>query len=150
MSAEARFGAGQRVLLACAGDVPALRPALEACRAAWPQAHLALLVPAAERDAAPDWAAEVLAPTTFWTPELPERLRAGRFDAAVILTAPGDSPHGLGYLCALAGIPERAGVSDEFGGQALTHWVRPGQADSAFTLPYDLCTTHDCATQERS
>lgn len=108
----------QRVLLACTEEVSALRPALEAYRAALPQAHLTLLVPAGQQNAAPGWASEVLAPATFWTPDLPERLRAGRFGAALILTVPGDSPHGLGYLGALAGIPVRAGVSGEFGGRA--------------------------------
>lgn len=134
MSVEPRFGAEQRVLLACPGSLSVLRPTLEGCRAAWPEAHLTLLVPAAEREDVPGWAANVLAPQTLWTPDLPGQLRTGRFDAAVILTAPGDSPHGLGYLCALAGIPLRAGVSAEFGGQALTSWVKPRGADPARDL----------------
>lgn len=141
MSTEALFGAGHRVLLACTGDLATLRPALETCRAAWPEAHLRLLVPAAERNAVPTWAEDVLAPETFWTADLPERLRAEQLDAALILTAPGDSPHGLGYLCALAGIPVRAGVSGEFGGQALTYWLKPGNADPASILLTDLLTT---------
>lgn len=132
MSVEGRFGAGQRVLLACTGSLATLRPALEDCRAAWPEASLTLLVPAGERENVPDWAADLLAPETFWTPDLIARL--GGFGAAVILTAPGDSPHGLGYLCALAGIPVRAGVSEEFGGQALTDWVKPRGSHPAADL----------------
>lgn len=112
-----------RVLLACTGNLPHLRPALETCRAAWPEAQFTVLAPSPERDALPDWA-QALTPESFWTSDVLERLRGGQFGAAVILTAPGDSPHGLGYLCALAGIPERAGVSREFGGQTLTRWVR--------------------------
>ncbi|MEF2277450.1 hypothetical protein V3W47_04005 [Deinococcus sp. YIM 134068] len=120
-----------QVLLACTRNVAALRPQLDGCRAAWPDAHLSLLVPSSEREAVPSWAAEVLAPESFWTPRLLDTLRAGNFAAAVLLTTPGDSPHGLGYLCALAGIPWTAGVSAEFGGQTLTHWVKPGGADPA-------------------
>jgi len=48
-------------------------------------------------------------------------LRQQRFAAALILTAPGQSPYTLGYLCYLAGIPIRVGRSQEFGGQVLTH-----------------------------
>lgn len=48
-------------------------------------------------------------------------LRQQRFAAAIILTAPGQSPYTLGYLCYLAGIPIRVGRSREFGGQVLTH-----------------------------
>ncbi|WP_084045699.1 hypothetical protein [Deinococcus hopiensis] len=118
----------QRALLACTGNVAALLPELETYRAAWPNAHLTLLVPAAERNEAPLWAGDVLAPATFWTRDLVETLRAGRFNAAFLLTPPGDSPHGLGYLCALAGIPVRVGVSAEFGGQALTEWIKPALA----------------------
>lgn len=132
--------AGARVLLACTGKVAALRPALEECRAAWPDAHLTLLVLATEREAVPGWESEVLAPGSFWTPEVLEILRAGSFDTAVILSLPGDSPHGLGYLCALAGIPGRVGVSSEFGGHSLTRWVRPGEADPAPTLLADRLT----------
>ncbi|EYB69152.1 hypothetical protein DEIPH_ctg011orf0136 [Deinococcus phoenicis] len=146
---------GQRVLLACTGDLTALRPALEECRAAWPDAHFTLLIPAGEGGHLPGWAASVMAPGTFWTPDLLDRLRAGRFDAALILTAPGDSPHGLGYLCALAGIPVRAGVSGEFGGQTLTRWLKParsgpGTPDPASTLLTGLFSTASCSSPERS
>lgn len=58
-------------------------------------------------------------------------LRQGGFDAAVILTAPGQSPYTLGYLCYLAGIPIRIGRSSEFGGQVLSHCAPPDQDDNA-------------------
>ncbi|MBW4463225.1 MAG: hypothetical protein KME47_23735 [Nodosilinea sp. WJT8-NPBG4] len=56
-------------------------------------------------------------------------LRQGGFDAAVILTAPGQSPYTLGYLCYLAGIPIRIGQSGEFGGQVLSQCVPSDQND---------------------
>lgn len=52
-------------------------------------------------------------------------LRQQQFDAALILTVPGQSPYTLGYLCYLAGIPVRVGRSLEFGGQVLTHCWEP-------------------------
>ena len=52
-------------------------------------------------------------------------LRQQQFDAAVILTAPDQSPYTLGYLCYLAGIPIRIGHSHEFGGQVLSHCSPP-------------------------
>lgn len=58
-------------------------------------------------------------------------LRQGGFDAAIMLTAPGQSPYTLGYLCYLAGIPIRIGQSSEFGGQVLSHCVPPDQDDDA-------------------
>lgn len=52
-------------------------------------------------------------------------LRRGQFDAAIVFTHPGYSPHPLAYLCYLAGIPQRFGQSSEFGGGVLSHWVKP-------------------------
>lgn len=53
------------------------------------------------------------------------RLRARRFDAALIFGSPSYSPYPIAYACLLAGVPIRAGLSSESGGAALTHWVRP-------------------------
>ncbi|WP_035994327.1 glycosyltransferase family 9 protein [Leptolyngbya sp. KIOST-1] len=62
-------------------------------------------------------------------------LRHQQFDAAVILTAPGQSPYTLGYLCYLAGIPIRIGQSHEFGGQVLSHCSPPpGDGDCGHLL----------------
>lgn len=47
------------------------------------------------------------------------------FDAAIILTAPGQSPYAAAYLCYLAGIPIRIGQSHEFGGSILSHCITP-------------------------
>ncbi len=46
-------------------------------------------------------------------------------DGAIIFTARGESPHPDGYRCYLAGIPFRAGMSSEFAGGVLSHWVKP-------------------------
>jgi ADP-heptose:LPS heptosyltransferase len=46
-------------------------------------------------------------------------------DGAFILTKRGESPHPDGYKYYLAGIPMRAGISSEFSGGVLSHWVRP-------------------------
>lgn len=85
----------------------------------FPQAHLAIVTPAQaaglllSSTSAPDWHRAIA-----W-------LRQQQFDAAVIFTAPGQSPYTLGYLCHLAGIPIRIGQSHEFGGQVLSHCSPP-------------------------
>jgi ADP-heptose:LPS heptosyltransferase len=56
---------------------------------------------------------------------LVERLRQCRFDAAIVLTAPHQSPFSLAYLCYLAEIPIRLGQSQEFGGGVLSHCIHP-------------------------
>lgn len=52
-------------------------------------------------------------------------IQACHFDAAIILTAPSQSPYQLAYLCYLAGIPIRLGQSQEFGGGVLSHCIQP-------------------------
>jgi ADP-heptose:LPS heptosyltransferase len=47
------------------------------------------------------------------------------FDAAIIFTAPFQSPYTIAYLCYLAGIPVRIGQSCEFGGTVLSTCVSP-------------------------
>ena len=54
-----------------------------------------------------------------------DRLQQGSFDAAIVLTAPHQSPYSLAYLCYLAKIPIRIGQSQEFGGGVLSHWIQP-------------------------
>ena len=49
-------------------------------------------------------------------------------DAAIILTAPGQSPYAAGYLCYLADIPIRMGQSCEFGGGVLSHGLPPPES----------------------
>lgn len=57
--------------------------------------------------------------------QLVETLSSHTFDAAVLLTAPGQSPFSIGYLCYLAAIPIRIGQSQEFGGGVLSHCITP-------------------------
>ncbi|MGB3296545.1 MAG: hypothetical protein WBB01_26465 [Phormidesmis sp.] len=57
-------------------------------------------------------------------------LHSGRFDAAIIFTAAGQSPYRAAYLCYLAGIPLRISQSCEFGGGVLSHcFVPPPSGD---------------------
>ncbi|MCY7320496.1 MAG: hypothetical protein LH660_01500 [Phormidesmis sp. CAN_BIN36] len=60
--------------------------------------------------------------------ELIQILKSEHFDAAILLSH-GQSPYPLGYLCYLAEIPIRVGVSREFGGRVLSHWVNPIEHD---------------------
>ncbi len=60
--------------------------------------------------------------------ELIQILKSEQFDAAILL-GHGQSPYPLGYLCYLAEIPIRVGMSQEFGGGVLSHWVNPIQQD---------------------
>ena len=55
--------------------------------------------------------------------DLVTRLAARRYAAAVVLTSFSQSPWPAGYALQRAGVPVRAGMSKEFGGTALTHWV---------------------------
>lgn len=72
----------------------------------------------------PDSWSQALAPAADGRVELIEGLRSRHFDAAVILTDPGQSPYPAGYACYLAGIPLRLGQSVEFGGGVLSLQVK--------------------------
>jgi ADP-heptose:LPS heptosyltransferase len=54
-----------------------------------------------------------------------DRLRAGRWDAAFILTSFRQAAWPPAYAIYLAGIPVRVGFAREFGGSVLTHPVEP-------------------------
>jgi ADP-heptose:LPS heptosyltransferase len=57
--------------------------------------------------------------------QLIQKIRDRAFDAAIIFTAPSQSPYSLAYLCYLAGIPIRIGQSREFGGGVLSFCIQP-------------------------
>ncbi|PZV07414.1 MAG: hypothetical protein DCF32_07330 [Leptolyngbya sp.] len=95
-------------------------------RAMVPEAELTVV----ESRQVASWLSADEATLVDW-PQAISWLRQGGFDAAIMLTAPGQSPYTLGYLCYLAGIPIRVGQSGEFGGQVLSHCAPPDQDDDA-------------------
>jgi ADP-heptose:LPS heptosyltransferase len=119
------------------GDVIMCGPALRALRAAAPDAKLDLLASSAGAAVAPllpelDGVLTVSASWQQLDPaavparddrDLIDRIRDGGYDAAVILTSFSQSPWPVAYLCRFAGVPIRVGMSKEFGGAGLTHWV---------------------------
>jgi ADP-heptose:LPS heptosyltransferase len=132
-------GALRRVLLVRLdnlGDVLLTTPALRAVRRGLPGAHLTLMAGPSGVEVGrlnPDLDAvfPYRAPNEDVYFELPqdpgrelgamERLREGRFDAAIIFTSYKQSALPAAYLCYLAGIPLRAAGSFEGPGSLLTH-----------------------------
>ena len=135
------------------GDVVMVTPALRALRAALrPGARLDLLASSGGAALAPllPWVDDVAPWRAAWQdasgalPQDParelalvERLRA--YDAVVVFTSFAQSPHAVAYAAYLAGVPVRAGVSKEFGGSVLSHWLRAPadeqhQSDRALAL----------------
>lgn len=60
------------------------------------------------------------------------------FEAAIVLTAPGQSPYPVAYRCYLAGIPIRVGQSIEFGGGVLSHCIEPIETDDPIAHHWHL------------
>ena len=133
------------------GDVLLTGPALAALRSAAPHAELDLLASPAGAAAAqllPEVDETVVARVSWQqiavTAEPPDtdlvfRIAARHYAAAVVLTSFSQSPWPAGYALQRAGVPLRAGMSKEFGGTALTHWVPAAddglhQADRALRL----------------
>jgi len=117
-------------------DTPvALRPALTVLQQALPQAQVTLLGCTAAWEGA---SSPVVAYPLYVWPDLEtqktaqamavEWMRNHAFEAALLLTAPDQSPYPLAYLCYLGGIPVRIGQSREFGGGVLSHCVAPEPA----------------------
>ena len=120
------------------GDVVMVTPALRALRSALrPDARLDLLASPGGAALAPllPWVDEVHALRAVWQdasgalPQDParelalvEQLRA--YDSVVVFTSFAQSPHAVAYAAYLAGVPVRVGVSKEFGGSVLSHWLR--------------------------
>lgn len=61
-------------------------------------------------------------------------IRAGNYGGALILTDRHRSPWSAAYVCCLADIPERIGMSEEFGGGVLSTCIDP---------PEVRCTGHE-------
>ncbi|KAB8186505.1 glycosyltransferase family 9 protein [Microbispora catharanthi] len=119
------------------GDVVMAGPALRALRRAAPRARLDLLAAPAGAAAAallPE-VDGVLTASVSWQKtggeevpvtddlDLVDRIGWGGYEAAVILTSFSQASWPAAYLCRLAGVPVRVGMSKEFGGAGLTHWV---------------------------
>ncbi|MCE0767906.1 hypothetical protein LWC35_34145 [Pseudonocardia kujensis] len=120
------------------GDVLLTGPALAALRTAAPRARIELLASpggAAAASLLPEIDDTVVARVSWQQidgptagdrdpdADLVAELAGRRHDAAVLLTSFSQSPWPAAEVCRRAGIPIRAGLSKEFGGTALTHWV---------------------------
>lgn len=124
------------------GDVVQTTPALRALAHAAPQARLDLLVSPAGAAVGPliphvaathslraswqDASGHPVDPAAEAT--VVDRMRG--YDAVVVFTSFSQSPWPAGYAAALARVPVRVGMSREFGGSLLTHWVHPGPDDT--------------------
>jgi ADP-heptose:LPS heptosyltransferase len=121
------------------GDVLMLGPALRAVKETTPGARITLLASPGGATAAPllPWVDDVITWRAIWQDvgnrmpfdaarecELIALLAKRSFDAALIFTSFSQTPHVLGYVCYLSGIPLRAGESKEFGGSTLMTELR--------------------------
>ncbi len=117
------------------GDVLMLGPAVRAVRETSPTARITLLASPGGATAVPllPWIDDVIVWRPIWQDvggrmafdparerQLIALLAERNFDAALIFTSFSQSPHSPGYVCYLAGIPLRAGESNEFGGSTLS------------------------------
>lgn len=111
------------------GDVVMTGPALRAVKDTLPRSNITLLASPAGAQAAPllPWIDAVLSRRVLWQDlgQLPfdparewalvDMLRRHAFDAALILTSFSQTPHPAAFVSWLAGIPLRAGASNELG-----------------------------------
>jgi lipopolysaccharide heptosyltransferase II len=140
MTTAADWSRAENVLavrLDALGDVLMTTPALRALKAARPGRRLTLLTSSAGAALAPMlpevddavvyeslWM-KATAPRADSRPDLAmiERLRAGRFDAAVVFTVYTQSPLPAAVLCHLADVPLRLAYCRENPYHLLTDWV---------------------------
>ena len=119
------------------GDVLMTTPAIRALGGGWPGRRVTLLTSPAGAEVAPlvpeiddvivydaPWI-KATAARTDSRPEhaMAERLRAARFDGAIIFTVYSQNPLPAAFLCYLADIPLRLAHCRENPYQLLTHWV---------------------------
>jgi lipopolysaccharide heptosyltransferase II len=119
------------------GDVLMTTPALRAIKESGPGRRLTLLTSPGAAELAPllgevdetilydaPWM-KATAPRGDSAPEfgMIDRLRKGRFDAAVVFTVYSQNPLPAAFLCLLAGVPRRLAHCRENPYQLLTRWV---------------------------
>ncbi len=129
----------RRLLIVGAGsasDVLQIDPALRAMRRTLPETVTVLLTSPVGREVTPllPWMDAVLVyeplgevgrlNSSRETRDLIATLRERAFDAAIIFAGVDRSPYLPAYICYLAGIPIRLGMSREFAGGLLDPWVR--------------------------
>ncbi|MBK9052587.1 MAG: glycosyltransferase family 9 protein [Chloroflexi bacterium] len=122
------------------GDMVLLTPALRVLRQALPQAVITLMASPTGSQVVPllPWVDQMITQRVVWQSwggfdspgavyemALIKHLQVAQFDAAIIFTSFAQSPYPPAFVCYLAGIPVRVGQSKEFGGEVLTHWVKP-------------------------
>lgn len=131
----------QRILVIQAdvtGDLARVHAALQSLRQALPKAEIVLMVAGS-----PSTVTQPTSIDQIWSDGLTwnansadsteiccdrqwiDQLQNHNFDAAIVFTDFGQSPYPFAYLCYLAGIPIRVGLSQEFGGGVLSDWVKP-------------------------
>jgi lipopolysaccharide heptosyltransferase II len=138
VNAAARWAQARRILcirLDSVGDVLMSTPAIRALRESAPDRRISLLTSRVGALVAPlvpeiDDTLVFDAPWMKSTGDAPtadlaaiERLRAGRFDAAVVFTVYSQNPLPAAYLAYLAGVPLRLAHCRENPYQLLTDWV---------------------------
>ena len=138
LSVDPRWAQARRILISRLdnlGDVLLATPAIRAVREGLPEAHLTLHASASGAQVAqldPDLDDVIVYQAPWMDPEktLPqdpareqtmiERLRAGRYDGAIIFTSYHESPLPTAYLYYLAGVPLRHAASIDGPGSLLT------------------------------
>lgn len=122
-----------RLLVVWVGEeITEFRPALQALRSGLPNRAITLLtsVTPAQIQALLPLVNNVLEHTAYLKDataqiKLVKTLSDSQFNAAIIFSNNGQSPYPFAYLCYLAGIAIRIGLSPEFGGGVLSHCVKP-------------------------
>ena len=125
------------------GDVVMTGPVLRALKENLPGATITLMASPGGGKAAAllPWVDDVLTWRVVWQDlgrlpldparemEMVGAMKAGGYDAAVVLTSFKQTPHPAGYACYLAGIPLRLGESKEWGGGVLSDEVQAAPDD---------------------
>ena len=117
-------------LLVWLGEDVEIQPALRLLRNALPNASIVLLTTSGINiKGLLPFVNETLEQPSGWQQATPEKtligtLQTNQFHAAIIFTNQ-NSPYPFAYLCYLAGIPIRLGLSQEFGGGVLSECIQP-------------------------